>query len=210
MSTMPKKPARRAQLMDGIPLRMWYASTPFDIVCVADRSTPEDGEEDDFMRERPLLAVDFGHAVWIEWFMPPHEEEVCTSEVEPAVEPEVEVEVEVEAQAEAPTPDAVERASSEELIYDMLEELHDDVDVPVDHRQGMERRMMFSTFPTMEIDAQGRELNLHTRSSEASVRELEVPEELDLGLVETINIDQSQGAVFMSVRSGQIFVVYYE
>jgi len=42
------------------------------------------------------------------------------------------------------------------------------------------------------------------------VRTLQVPDELDLGLVETINIDQSQGAVILSDRDGKIFILCYE
>ncbi|KAF5355159.1 hypothetical protein D9756_005595 [Leucocoprinus leucothites] len=48
------------------------------------------------------------------------------------------------------------------------------------------------------------------RETEGVVRTLEVPEELDLGTVETINIDQSQGAVILSDREGKIFILCYE
>lgn len=48
------------------------------------------------------------------------------------------------------------------------------------------------------------------RETEGVVRTLEVPDELDLGLVETINIDQSQGAVILSDRDGKIFILCYE
>lgn len=48
------------------------------------------------------------------------------------------------------------------------------------------------------------------RETEGVVRTLQVPEELDLGLVETINIDQSQGAVILSDRDGKIFILCYE
>ena len=41
---------------------------------------------------------------------------------------------------------------------------------------------------------------------EGAVRTLAIPEELDLHEVETINIDQSQGAVILSVRQGKIFI----
>ncbi|KXN86023.1 hypothetical protein AN958_10580 [Leucoagaricus sp. SymC.cos] len=48
------------------------------------------------------------------------------------------------------------------------------------------------------------------RETEGVVRTLEVPDELDLGMVETINIDQSQGAVILSDREGKIFILCYE
>ena len=48
------------------------------------------------------------------------------------------------------------------------------------------------------------------RETEGVVRTLQVPDELDLGLVETINIDQSQGAVILSDRNGKIFILCYE
>jgi hypothetical protein len=48
------------------------------------------------------------------------------------------------------------------------------------------------------------------RTEEAVVRTLEIPEELDLDVVETINIDQSQGAVILSVKDGKIFILRYE
>ena len=40
------------------------------------------------------------------------------------------------------------------------------------------------------------------------VRTLEVPDELELSAVETINIDQSQGAVILSDSDGRIFILY--
>jgi hypothetical protein len=192
----PRKPTRVPQLMEGVPLRMWYVSAPFDIVCVADRSVPDDLDEDDFMRERPLLAVDFGHAVWIEWHTPSAEERARDAEyaqllaIVTDTDGDGDEALSTRMSASVPIPEAAE-------------------DAPHDRRHVMKRRLMFSTFPAVEIDALGRELN-PGRSSEAVVRRLEVPEELDLGQVETINIDQSQGAIFMSVKDGQIFVVYYE
>jgi hypothetical protein len=45
---------------------------------------------------------------------------------------------------------------------------------------------------------------------EGAVRTLAIPDELDLQEVETINIDQSQGAVILSARQGKVFILYYE
>ena len=52
--------------------------------------------------------------------------------------------------------------------------------------------------------------SIDTSRSEGTVRTLEVPDELDLDNVETINIDQSQGAVILSVKEGKIFILCYE
>lgn len=42
--------------------RMWYVSRPFSVVC-ASEGGGADGEED--LEERPLIAADFGCAVWL-------------------------------------------------------------------------------------------------------------------------------------------------
>jgi hypothetical protein len=243
--------------VDGIPLRMWYVSHAFEIVCVLDRAQADDPEEDEANRERPLLAVDFGHAVWVEWYVPDETErwkdECLKSDsvwalVEPGmsrktdVDADIDVSVGVSVGVEEPdhdenvstavqvdAGDAGEVGVEEDVVDDEEEEeeeeeeenraalalaLNQERPIEDDHtarlRRGMKRRLRFSTFPAVEIDEHGHELNLGTRSSEGVVRTLEVPEELDLMRVETINIDQSQGAIFMSVRDGQIFVVYYE
>ncbi|KAI4522929.1 hypothetical protein K525DRAFT_237416 [Schizophyllum commune Loenen D] len=117
---------------EDAPMQMWYVSSPFDVVC----------------RQRPLVAVDFGHAVWLEY-----------------IEPEKEVQV------------------------------HD------------EERLRFVTFPLFD---DGPDAKDDLRLAEGQVRTLEVPKELDLNDVETINIDQSQGAVVLSVREGKIFILCYE
>ena len=42
-------------------IRMWYVSVSFEVVCV---TVQADGDAPP--RQRPLLAVDFGHAAWLE------------------------------------------------------------------------------------------------------------------------------------------------
>jgi len=49
-----------------------------------------------------------------------------------------------------------------------------------------------------------------TFEMEGAVRTLAISQELDLHEVETINIDQSQGAVILSLRQGKIFILCYE
>ncbi|KAG1782061.1 hypothetical protein EV702DRAFT_961478 [Suillus placidus] len=130
--------SRSIQANDDDMLHLWYVSTPFEVVCVLEEG---DDDEDTGDRPRPLVAVDFGHAVWNDH---PH-----------------------------PHP-----------------------------RRRVPKCLRFVTFPPVH----GR----RGRTEEAVVRTLDIPEELDLDVVETINIDQSQGAVILSVRDGKIFILRYE
>ncbi|KAI0363985.1 hypothetical protein BV20DRAFT_59036 [Pilatotrama ljubarskyi] len=143
----PRKPSSAESSM----MRLWYVSEPFEVVCVLDgmddELDPDGGQE----RPRPLMAVDFGHAVWIEFAYPPE----------------------------------------------------------MDRE---DKRLRFVTFPpvTNDRDAMSYAGTSTADSLEGIVRTLEVPEELDLDAVETINIDQSQGAIIISVRDGKIFILCYE
>ena len=48
-------------------LRIWYMSVPFEVVCVSDQTDEEDEDAPETpQQQRPLLAVDFGHTVWLE------------------------------------------------------------------------------------------------------------------------------------------------
>ncbi|KAN0125689.1 hypothetical protein V8E52_000896 [Russula decolorans] len=100
-------------------------------------------------RQRPLLAVDFGRAVWLE--------HVCAADEEEDDEP---------------------------------------------YERG-QKRLRFVSFPGMRLEGEGHAM-------EGAARTLAIPKELDLHEVETINIDQSQGAVILSVRQGKIFILCYE
>ena len=101
------------------------------------------------------LAVDFGHAVWIEFTYPP------------------------------------------EMDRD-------------------EKRLRFVSFPPVTTDRDemahgtGRARAAAAASLEGVVHTLDIPDELDLDTVETINIDQSQGAIIISVKDGKIFILCYE
>ncbi|KZT03901.1 uncharacterized protein LAESUDRAFT_683058 [Laetiporus sulphureus 93-53] len=136
-------------------MKLWYVRQPFEVVCVLDEI--EDDAEDgsgQAERARPLMAVDFGHAVWIEY--------VDGDEVDDA------------------------------------------------------KRLRFVSFPPIATDrdgsltAGGAWEKKSEKELEGVVRTLEIPDELDLDEVETINIDESQGAVIISVREGKIFTMYYE
>jgi hypothetical protein len=128
-------------------MRLWYVSKPFEVVCVVDGSDDEDEVEANSSRPRPLVAVDFGHAAWIEY---------------------------------------------------------------VDEERGGEgtekKWLRFATFPP--VCDEGGCVNMERVGG--GVERLEVPDELELDNVETINIDQSQGAVILSVKEGKIFILCYE
>jgi hypothetical protein len=140
-------------------MRMWYVSVPFEVVCVTDQV---DGEAPP--RQRPLLAVDFGHAVWLEHVRAADEEE-----------------------------DEEPRARGQ-------------------------KRLRFVSFPGVKLEGEGHAVRSGIGGGgpdgsfemEGAVRTLAIPEELDLHEVETINIDQSQGAVILSVLQGKIFILCYE
>ncbi|KAG2738016.1 hypothetical protein P692DRAFT_20956942 [Suillus brevipes Sb2] len=175
------------QADDDDMLHLWYVSTPFEVVCVLEEG---DDDEDTGDRPRPLVAVDFGHAVWVEY---------GASVVPPALN--------VRARAENNSPgiyDAdVIQPNAEPDTQLHAHFAHFENDHPHPHpRRRVPKCLRFVTFPPVH----GR----RARTEEAVVRTLEIPEELDLDVVETINIDQSQGAVILSVRDGKIFILRYE
>ena len=141
-------------------MRMWYVSVPFEVVCVTDQA---DGDAPP--RRRPLLAVDFGHAVWLEHVRAAGDEE----DEEP-------------------------------------------------HERG-QKRLRFVSFPGVKLEGEGHLVRSGIGGGggpdgsfemEGVARTLAIPQELDLHEVETINIDQSQGVVMLSVRRGKIFMLCYE
>ncbi|KAM5530201.1 hypothetical protein V8D89_016137 [Ganoderma adspersum] len=144
----PRKGTAESSMM-----RLWYVSEPFEVVCVLDGMEDDLDPDGGAERPRPLMAVDFGHAVWIEFQFPPE----------------------------------------------------DDRD---------EKQLRFVTFPPVTNDRcemrYGGAGATTAESLEGIVHTLKVPEELDLDAVETINIDQSQGAIIISVRDGKIFILCYE
>lgn len=140
---------------DDALMHLWYVSTPFEVVRVFDGPIEEDEEGGTTERPRPLVAVDFGHAVWIEYV------------------------------------DGEDSRVSDETI------------------EGDPKRLRFVTFPPFS-DEYGVEIDRSGGGSMGEVYTLETPPELDLGAVETINIDQSQGAVILSDKTGRIFILCYE
>lgn len=146
------------EVYDDAMMHLWYVSTPFEVVCVMDGAEDEEDVMND--RPRPLVAVDFGHAVWIEF-----------------VENEDDL---------GPRPEGDSDA----------------------------KWLRFVTFPPFgEGGQEGVTLNADGTPQVGmggEVRTLEIPDDLDLDSVETINIDQSQGAIILSVRDGKIFILCYE
>ncbi|TFY76504.1 hypothetical protein EWM64_g7508 [Hericium alpestre] len=141
---------------------------PFEIVCVIDEVDDESEPPGTHRveRPRPLLAVDFGHAVWIQ-----HMDDGDDGAVAPD--------------------DAPKRLRFVSFPPVYLEDDH---------------RVTYSDIRrTLYTDAHGNAYPM-----EGDVKALEIPPELDLDDVETINIDQSQGAVILSVRGGKIFILCYE
>ncbi|KAI0765692.1 hypothetical protein BD413DRAFT_574805 [Trametes elegans] len=143
--------APKPRVAESSMMRLWYVSEPFEVVCVLDGVDDELDPDGSQERPRPLMAVDFGHAVWVEFAFPPESERD-------------------------------------------------------------EKRLRFVTFPpvTNDRDEMAYGGGDAGESLEGIVRTLDVPEELDLDAVETINIDQSQGAIIISVRDGKIFILCYE
>jgi len=149
-------------------MHLWYVSTPFEVVCItegADEEDPEDGVITE--RPRPLVAVDFGHAVWIEF---------------------------------------VDNEDSR-----TREDLDNEDDSSRPPRDIEEKWLRFVTFPPFGegLEKMGENDQRWSRAG-GEVRTLEIPDDLDLDAVETINIDQSQGAVILSVKDGKIFILCYE
>ncbi|KAG6867405.1 hypothetical protein C0993_003197 [Termitomyces sp. T159_Od127] len=142
---------------DAALMHLWYVDTPFEVVCVAETTDDPEDEDGDTDRPRPLVAVDFGHAAWIEF---------VDNEDDPA------------------------RPRAEDSDAKWLR---------------------FVTFPPFD-ESLGRmsEGEEPWAKTGGVVRTLETPPDLDLDMVETINIDQSQGAVILSVRDGMIFILCYE
>ena len=208
-------------IQDDALMHLWYVSKPFEVVRVFDTPTM-DVEEDVSERPRPLVAVDFGHAVWIEYNEVPfgdddeQQPEQGQSQVH---EPDQELELELEKSGTAAAAGAEEEVENGEEDTAKLEtETEFEAEPP--------KRLRFVTFPPFSEDYEAElvESSFGNRnggsssstaaaaaaSFEGDVRTLEIPSELDLGTVETINIDQSQGAIILSDKGGRIFILCYE
>ncbi|KAJ3502784.1 hypothetical protein NMY22_g18470 [Coprinellus aureogranulatus] len=159
--------------------------------CPAGREE-EDHDPDVQERPRPLVAVDFGHAVWIEY--------------------------EPDPPSPAPQQPSSSQSSSSSPSPSFNNSTEGDFGLGGDTElESDAKRLRFVTFPPFKDEAEfvameeaGTKYVPRPGDLEGKVRTLEVPEELDLGMVETINIDQSQGAVILSDREGKIWILCYE
>ncbi|THU98409.1 hypothetical protein K435DRAFT_795700 [Dendrothele bispora CBS 962.96] len=224
-------------------------------------------------RPRPLIAVDFGHAVWIEYVNPANGNGLDGLEDEDEDEDEglrgragreatlpgfeielIEVEMEMdgefdeEGEEEGQEDEVVNQAIAHALIaaeaeqqLEQEQEEDDGEGIPTGpelnrenindlfmrERQGRDvvvdsdpKRLRFVTFPAYDgygsvlIESRrgiGGDMNDGEDGGVVGIpRTLEIPEGLDLDKVETINLDQSQGAVILSVKDGRVFIVCYE
>lgn len=208
-------------------MKMWYISAPFEIVCVMDVVTDDQQtgtangngngagqSEATTEHPRPLLAVDFGHAVWIEYYRP-EEEEVEGMEGE-GEGPSGNGPTRADAEVDEPEPEPDAPLTHHNHNHNHTHHNHRDRTEPTeaDLHSGESKRLRFVSFPSISFEQDGRVVRSGIEGegtgTEGVVRTLEVPEELDLDKVETLNIDQSQGAVIMSVREGRIFILCYE
>lgn len=189
-------------VQDDALMHLWYVSKPFEVVRVFD-PPGIDEEEDASERPRPLVAVDFGHAVWIEY----NEVIVGNDEQQRQTDQDLELELELESELE-PEPSGAENGVYTKMESEFESEVEAEVEEPP-------KRLRFVTFPPFsedyEVEVEGPfGGNGSAYCHEGEVRTLEIPSELDLSTVETINIDQSQGAIILSDKGGRIFILCYE
>ena len=182
-------------IQDDALMHLWYVSKPFEVVRVFDNQGMD--EDDDVSdRPRPLVAVDFGHAVWIEY------NEVAFGDDE--------------QQQQQPDPDQDQELESEQSGAENGAENGEDTKMESEVEAEPPKRLRFVSFPPFSVDYEAElenplgGTNGSAFSYEGDVRTLETPSELDLGAVETINIDQSQGAIILSDKGGRIFILCYE
>lgn len=229
-SSSPASDAHANGEEDDEMLHLWYVSTPFEVVCVLDGTGDNDVDEEAGDRPRPLVAVDFGHAVWIEYAAEPGGVYgVDASRLvghAPFSDSEDDGEDEDEALFASISDDGSGPTSASASIgpgrhYDLPRRATSELTNPHEgdgtiydpRRHRVPKCLRFVTFPPV-FTAVDRKRDKPGEGrlwrEEAVVRTLEIPEELDLDGVETINIDQSQGAVILSVKEGKIFILRYE
>ena len=226
-SNSPRSDAHTGGDGDDEMLHLWYVSTPFEVVCVLDGTGDNDDDEEAGDRPRPLVAVDFGHAVWIEYAAEPGgiygvdasrlvgngsltDSEDGGDDEDEALFASVSDDGSGSALASVLNGrkrfhDSAGRATSESTNpHDRDGTIYD----PRRHR--VPKCLRFVTFPPVFTAVDRKREKGRVWREQAVVRTLEIPEELDLDGVETINIDQSQGAVILSVKEGKIFILRYE
>ena len=148
---------RDPEVEEGKPIaKMWFVSNTFEAVCSVEEDEENDDGETVAGKCRPLVAIDFGHATWIEY---------------------------------VPQSDG---AKTKELRFVSFPPVIMDENGVTKPKKGEE-----GTFG-LEDETEGR------------VKTLPIPDELDIDKVETINLDQSQGAILLSVEGGKVFILCYD
>jgi hypothetical protein len=207
---------------DGL-MHLWYVSTPFEIMRVLDGpEDEEDGATDG--RPRPLVAVDFGHAVWIEYVDIDADEE---EEEEDQGDEDV-LEGGMRRTGTVKQEDRWEETSLDTSGNEGPIEVTTEASTPSIDQDP--KRLRFVTFPPFveesEIAVSNNQKTPHSSSPSTTSRPgnrnlvngrqpgvvytLLTPPGLQLSLVETINIDQSQGAIILSDNLGKIWILCYE
>jgi len=77
-ATLLHSPPEHLELRDGPNDANVVRGRSFEVFCVSDQMEKEEEEEntpETPQRQRPLLAVDFGHAVWLEHVRPADDED---------------------------------------------------------------------------------------------------------------------------------------
>lgn len=206
---------------DDALMHMWYVSMPFEVVRVFDAFDEEEQDAGE-VRPRPLVAVDFGHAAWIEYYDPvPGEAEdfVVPLSPEPPQAGHDDDNEDDEIEVDQSSQRTVDMESSPEVQALLQGNSSSPTTITIaPGGQATEqdpKRLRFVTFPSFKdeitfAEMDEREWKPKPEDLEGIPRTLAIPDELDLGAVDTINIDQSQGAVILSDRNGKIFILCYE
>lgn len=215
----------------------------------------DDDDDEANQRPRPLIAVDFGHAVWLEYVENPDDPAGAEERREERTRQRTlhgrprgllceqlfkeRKERQETMIGEGLDPFEDDYQNDLELDLDAFE--GEDEEVEMVKRKSVQRQeaelrrraeeeenefdanlkwLRFVTFPP--FDPEGIVLDKpSTRGNRmglggSKIHKLEIPPELDLDAVETVNLDQSQGAVILSVKAhgesqgGRIFVLCYE
>ena len=209
-------------IQDNALMHLWYVSKPFEVVRVFDTAAMD--EEEVSERPRPLVAVDFGHAVWIEY----NEVAFGEDEQQPYQDHDQdryqeELELELELELDQPGEENGVENGEDTAATTTTSSSKTESEIEVEAEAEPPKRLRFVTFPPFSEDYEAEFVESSSTSHgrnglsagayncyEGDVRTLEIPSELDLGTVETINIDQSQGAVILSDKEGRIFILCYE
>ena len=200
---------------DDALMHLWYVSTPFEVVRVLD--SPEEEDDGTFTeRPRPLVAVDFGHAVWIEYVDEEMEDEDAplTGDMDDGDLFEEEDESTVELPLPAPPIAGASDSDPKRIRFVTFPPFSEDGGTGTSTSTTMSDAEFASKFlpppPSATLSVWENTYRMNNAFTRGMVHTLPTPPGLQLGLVETINIDQSQGAIILSDKGGKIWILCYE